>query len=51
MVRPSLLKLAMSGRVVVTVISAAPFISEYAADGMSLLENVSVGDAGAVTGS
>ena len=51
MVRPSRLKLAMSGVVVVTVISAAPLFSEYAADGISLLEKVSVGEAGAVTGS
>src|SRR5271169_5772594 len=51
MVLPSALKLANSGTVVVTVIWAAPLISEYVASGMVLLPKVSVGEAGAVTGS
>ena len=50
-VRPSLLKAAMSGTVVVTVIWAAPLLSEYSAEGMFLLAKVRVGDAGAVIGS
>src|SRR5271166_6422050 len=51
MVFPSELKLASSGTVVLTVIWAAPLLSEYVASGMALLPKVSVGDAGAVTGS
>src|ERR1017187_3067836 len=51
MVRPSLLKPAIRGTLVVIVISAAPLLSEYAAEGMVLLAKVSVGEAGAVTGS
>ena len=51
MVRPSLLKLAINGTLVFTVMSAAPLLSEYVAEGITLLAKVSVGDAGAVMGS
>src|ERR1700719_1287422 len=51
MVRPSGLKLARSGMVVFTVTSAVPLLSEKAAEGIALLANVNVGDAGAIRGS
>ncbi len=51
MVRPSLLKLAIKGKVPLTAISAAPLLSENTADGMAASSKVNVGVPGATTGS
>src|ERR1700722_482521 len=50
-VRPSLLKLAMTGAVELTVITAAPPPSLYVAEGIVLLPNVNIGNAGETRGS
>ena len=50
-VRPSPPNVAMTGTVELTVSTAAPLPSLYVADGMILLPNVSVGDAGPTIGS
>src|SRR5215469_16293046 len=50
-VRPSLPNVAMTGTVDVTVTTAFPLLSRYVADGITLLPNVNVGDAGPTSGS
>ena len=51
MVRPSLAKVAITGIVEVTVSVATPLASLKFAEGIVLLPKVSVGDAGATSGS
>ena len=51
MVRPSPPKVAMTGAVAITVTVADPLPSLYVAEGIVLLPNVSVGDAGPTSGS
>src|SRR5271165_4126104 len=50
-VRPSLLKLAITGTLECTVTTAVPLPSLKLADGIALLPKVRVGEAGATTGS